>query len=313
VVSRMVDILLATYNSEQFLREQIDSILKQTNKEWRLLVRDDGSSDSTLEIIEEFAQLDPQRIHLISSSSSERAGPSSNFSALLQASTASYVMFCDHDDVWNPDKIDLSLSRMKETEASCEECVPVLVYTDLCVVDEQLSVVNPSCYKQQKINPQKIGIKNLLLQNVPTGCTMMLNRALVERVGLVPAGAVVHDHWVALVASCFGKTAYINQQTVLYRQHRDNFYGAADYGWAYFFKRGKDGLPAIRCRFYENVDQAQAFLNRYQNELSEELRAQLVQFVQLGTAGWIGRRRILIQGRIFKHGFRRNLGMFLVI
>jgi len=308
-----IQILLATYNSEHFLREQFDSILNQTYTDWELLIRDGGSLDDTLNQVDDFIRMQPKRVRLVQTTSGEKSNALSNFAALLQASSASHVMFCDHDDVWLPNKVVDTVKKMERAEAECGADTPILVYTDLIVVDEKLSGLNTSCFARQHIDPKKTDLRNLLLQNVPTGCTMLLNRALVEKVGEIPSFAVMHDYWVALVATCFGKMVYLDKPTLLYRQHEKNFYGAADYGWEYFLKRYRGGLGSIRRRFFENVNQAEAFLDRYKDDFSIEDRKMLGDFVRIKSAGWIARRKILIKHRIYKHGIRRNVGMFLVI
>jgi glycosyltransferase involved in cell wall biosynthesis len=307
-----IQILLSTFNSSTYLKEQIDSIIGQTDTDWELLVRDDGSTDDTLSIIDWFFKEYPGCVKLLPSNHGSR-GAYGSFSDLLQISTAPYVMFCDHDDVWDSEKVADTIRIMEKAEVKYGSDTPLLVYTDLSVVDEHLFVLNPSCFDQQNIDPSRVELRQLLLQNVPAGCTMLLNRALVEKVGEIPKAAVMHDHWVALVASCFGKMIYLDKPTVLYRQHSGNFYGAVDYGWGYFLGRYREGTTAIRRRFFKNVSQVEAFLGQYNEDLSSENRELLAAFSALKSTGWLERRKILINNRIWKHGVRRNIGMFLVI
>ena len=112
----MVEILLATYNSATFLQEQLNSIFSQDYQDWKLLVRDGGSEDETLDILHGYKEQYPDKITLLDPD--KKTGARENFSILLSASTAAYIMFCDHDDVWLPSKISISISRMKEYEIS---------------------------------------------------------------------------------------------------------------------------------------------------------------------------------------------------
>lgn len=307
----MIQILLSTYNSESYLQEQLDSLYGQVGVQIELLVRDDGSSDGTFGILEENIKKWGERLCFIQDE--KCVGVSRSYSLLLEASTAPYVMFCDHDDVWLSTKVLDSLEAMQLAEKQSGPDRPLLVYSDLQVVDDRLHEINSSCYDQQHVNPRKNSLNRILLQNVATGCTIMMNRALVGQVGWVPKEAVMHDHWVALVAACFGELIYLDKPTMLYRQHASNVFGAADYGWRYFINRWKQGVGTVRSRFYRHVIQGEALLNRYESELGQECREMLNAFAEVQSSNWVHRRMQLLRYRIFKHGVRRNAGMFLVI
>ena len=113
--SAEISICMATYNGEKYLKEQLDSILAQVNTDWKLLIRDDGSEDSTIEIIEDYAEKYPDKIELTTDSFG-RLGPCMSFSRLLDLADAEYIMFCDQDDVWLSNKIALTLGAMKQAE-----------------------------------------------------------------------------------------------------------------------------------------------------------------------------------------------------
>ena len=143
----MITILLATYNSGPYIREQIDSILAQTYSDWKLVVRDDLSTDNTVEIINEYICRYPDKISILDNhGESKRAYL--NFVELLKNVESEYYMFCDHDDVWLPNKIDLSIQRMKEIE---KQDIPVVVHTDMKVVDQDLNTINESFWKYSRI------------------------------------------------------------------------------------------------------------------------------------------------------------------
>ncbi len=302
----MIDILLATYNSSKYLEETIESILKQDYQEWRLLIRDGGSKDSTTQIIDKYTQTYKDKITFFPSSGSSCA--CENFSALLLKSSSDYIMFCDHDDVWLPHKISKSLAIIKKNEDDSGKNVPLMLFTDKYVVKNDLSVISNSYLKYQNLNPARIKLNYLLVQNVPSGCTIMINRAFADLCGEIPSQAVMHDHWLALIGATLGKIIFLDESTLLYRQHEENYLGASKYGWAYLFS-----IKDAREQFYKYVTQSECFLRHFKNQLSNKDIKLLTDFSSLNSLGWLNRRKILLRNKVFKTGLRRNIGMFLVI
>ena len=135
--SAKVDILLATYNGARFVERQIESVLEHVQPGWRILVRDDGSADGTVAVVQRIAACRPDCITLIADGG-QRLGAGGNFARLLKYADADYVMFCDQDDVWLPSRIQKPLARMKTLEDGLGPDTPILVHTDLAVVDEDL-------------------------------------------------------------------------------------------------------------------------------------------------------------------------------
>lgn len=312
-VNRMppkISIILATYNSAPYLNETIDSILRQDCSDWRLMISDGGSTDSTLEIIEQYTQKHPDKITMLSAEKSLFV--CENFSVLLDKSSSDYVMFCDHDDIWLPSKISKTRAAMKRAEQQYGNQTPLLVFTDTQVVDKNLNTLSNSNLKYQNLDPKRLDLNQLLLQNVPSGCTMMMNRRLVDLSKPIPPQAVMHDHWVSLVATAFGKIIFIDKPTMLYRQHDSNYYGASKYGWGHFLHRYRQGFDAVRRRQYLYIDQAAAFNDRYAQSLQPQHRQMLSELSQWSQLSWFRRRKLLIKHRMFKTGFRRNLGLFLI-
>jgi len=221
----MIDILMATYNGQKHLRDQIDSLLAQTNQDWQLLIRDDKSTDNTVAIIKEYAAKYSDKIKLLEDNCG-KVGASMNFHRLLENSTAEYIMFCDQDDVWLPQKIEVTLALMKATEATCPN-KPTLVHTDLKVVDSQLRTIAKSLWLYQGI-PLEFGndADRIMIQNVATGCTIMINK-IAKNISLpIPKEAVMYDWWIAINVAKHGRIVYASQQLVLYRQHSNNAVGA---------------------------------------------------------------------------------------
>ncbi|MFN2565742.1 MAG: glycosyltransferase family 2 protein [Gemmatimonadaceae bacterium] len=220
-------IVLSTYNGVPYLADQIESIRAQTAPEWRLYVRDDGSSDDTREQIARFAARDP-RIVVLSDDVGHLGAPSS-FATLLSHAYArgeAYIFLSDQDDVWLPNKAARMLAVATREETRVGAQVPLLVHSDLRVVSAGLELVHPSFFRYQRIDPHADAQPvRLLLRNAVTGCATLVNRALLERALPFPRVAM-HDWWLAQCAALFGHIALVDHAMVLYRQHGTNVFGA---------------------------------------------------------------------------------------
>jgi glycosyltransferase involved in cell wall biosynthesis len=242
-----VDIVMSVYNGEKFLAEQLDSLVSQTYKNWRLIVRDDGSSDSSVKILHEYCNRHPDKIVLVSDEPG-RLGACQGFARAMKYSSADYMMFCDQDDVWFPNKVGLSVAEILRLEALTPG-TPIAVYTDLTVVDEKLSELDQSFWKYNQINPNHNSLNSLILDNVATGCTMIVNRALIDLALPIPSEGIVHDWWFALICSIYGRLGFLNDKTMLYRQHLGNEVGAQDFRLSVRLRRFLDSPRA----FYERT------------------------------------------------------------
>jgi glycosyltransferase involved in cell wall biosynthesis len=224
----MIDILLATCNGEKYLSQQIDSIITQTYKDWQLLIRDDLSSDNTVKTIKNYTHKYPDKIRLIEDNKGH-LGLVRNFEALLESAQSEYIMFCDQDDVWLSNKIELTLNTMKAAEQTWPN-TPLLVHTDLKVVDETLNPIAESFWKLHRISPESdCLLKKIIYRNIVTGCTVMINKKAKEISMPFPPEANIHDWWIALNAAKYGKIIHTDTPTVLYRQHAANIVGARKY------------------------------------------------------------------------------------
>jgi glycosyltransferase involved in cell wall biosynthesis len=223
-----VEVLLATYNGDGFLSEQIDSIFEQDYPTLRVLASDDGSQDATGKILAEYGHRFPDRFHLLESKSSTGSAKL-NFLRLMKAATGTYVCFADQDDVWLPNKVSRCMEAMQEVEVRHGKALPLLIFTDLRVVDRQLRMMHPSLWKQLNVNPESIHrLEQLVGRSVVTGCTALINRPLLELARSMPPEAPMHDRWIGMLAATMGAAAIVADQTVLYRQHESNVVGAAE-------------------------------------------------------------------------------------
>lgn len=225
----MIHILMSTYNGDRYLTEQLDSIITQTYTDWRLFVRDDGSSDDTIQILESYASKEP-RIALIQDE--ENLGACHSFERLLALSEgADYYAFCDQDDVWKQNKLALSVAAIQQEETQHPD-KPIIVHTDLQVVDEQLTEIAPSFWEYGGIHPEILdnNVHYLAICNSVTGCAMLMNNAARKVVLPFPSTVFMHDAWIGIrVLDQGGVIVPTPTPTILYRQHRANVCGAQRY------------------------------------------------------------------------------------
>lgn len=214
-----VNILLSTYNGERFLAEQIKSIQEQTYTEWKLLIRDDGSTDQTRFIIEQFVAED-ERIRFINTENEGNVGVIESFYRLLKYEKADIYFFSDQDDVWLPEKVALSLAEAQKRPVE----QPLMVYMDLTVVNQNLEVLFDSMIRSQSHHANTSLVEELT-ENTVTGGVAMVNHALAE-LWTDTEDIIMHDWYLALLATAFGELVYIDQPGELYRQHDNNVLGA---------------------------------------------------------------------------------------
>ena len=214
-----VNILMSTYNGQQFLAEQIRSIQDQSYTDWTLFIRDDGSSDNTKEILKDFEHQD-SRIHLIDSDKSDNLGVIKSFHKLVNHDRADFYFFSDQDDVWLPNKLELSLKEAQNYPAD----LPLMVYMDLKVVNQDLEIMTESMVKSQSHHANTELVQELT-ENTVTGGVAMINHTLAE-MWQETDDILMHDWYLALLASAFGNLVFIDQPGELYRQHSDNVLGA---------------------------------------------------------------------------------------
>ncbi len=293
-------ILLSTYNGAKYLKNQIDSLVSQTYDDFRIIARDDGSSDESFQILKSY-----DKIEIVDSR--QNLGAKGSFAELLEYAVkhtdGEFFMFCDQDDVWKNYKIKKTLAKMQEMQHECGD-IPLLVHSDVVVADEGLEVMAGSFWKFQNIDPKRDALSHLMLQNVVTGCTMMINRKLANLVGKIPTEAIMHDWWIAIVASCFGKIGWVDEPLMLYRQHSSNDTGAKRYGLGYFVKRFVQ-----KQSFNKYTIQAKVFGKLYDELLEERERVLLNGFSKIDTMGWFEKRVFLLRWSVLKNGFVRNVGL----
>lgn len=281
-----VDVLLATYNGEKYVQEQIESILNQTYQNIHLIISDDGSKDNTREIIKEYEKKDER---VTTYFQEKNLGYIKNFEFLMKQVESNYYMFSDQDDVWLPKKIEKAMQTLEEEKAD-------LVFGDLEVVNQELQTVYPSFGDFMKLNRKiqkcKNGYEMNYLYNCVTGCTMLAKKETIEKCLPLPNHSkyVAHDHWIALVVSLEGKLAYIPEKYIKYRQHGNNEIGTDKI--SHKFKR----MDQVRDLFLEvklgvfgtYIEQKETFPKDIQekNQKAYDYYERLTKIKRINLKGW---------------------------
>lgn len=294
-------ILLTTYNGEKYIGEMLDCLMLSKNRaSFVVYVRDDGSSDLTVSILNKYTSQYTKDLKVFLG---ENIGPVKGFDFLLQEALNeghNYFMFADQDDIWTEDKVELFLERLRNSDSTN----PFMVHSDLFVVSDKLELISPSFWKYQNLNPKKASFNRLLIQNVITGCTIGINRALAKLASPFPKEAIMHDWWLSLVASTFGKIDVINKPLVYYRQHSSNTIGAQKYS----LKWSKIRAPFVISKY---TNQANTFYTKYSDIMNTKQRRGVVSFVNLYSTGKLAATWLILRHSYYKSGTVRNIGLFL--
>lgn len=234
-----VAILLATYNSADYLSQQLDSLFNQTYKDWHIFIHDDGSTDNTLEIVDEYSRRFGKITIL--KDDKKRLGATFNFVHILDNVTSKYYMFCDHDDIWLPEKIGRAIFEIEKQEKSFPQS-PIVLHTDLILVDKDLKVISDSLWNYTRIRPELLKDRRYgLVSSLITGCTLAINNfAKIQLAVDFPSDKdFLHDAWIGLQA-IYAKNAIIislDKSDILYRLHGRNESGVPKIGMKYYIKR----------------------------------------------------------------------------
>ncbi len=313
-MNHQIDILLAIYNGSAYIIPQLQSILAQTYQDFHIIIRDNYSEDDTIALIESFAEQHPEKITLIRGK--ENLGVRGNFATLAAHAAAPYIMFSDGDDIWLPAKIADTLALMRKNETSFGKSMPILIHTDLTVVDKNLNVIDTSFWSYSHIKPTKDSLNRLLIKNVITGCTMMINQSLLTLALPIPQEAIMHDYWIGLVASTFGKIDLLKTPTLLYRQHGKNDTGAKHF-WSHLFKMGKEtfsheGRHLLRKRISRHILQAEQFLKHYRHLLDPTSYQICSEYIALPQTHRYKRLFLILKNRYFGHSIFHTLGIIIL-
>ncbi|MGE5269739.1 MAG: glycosyltransferase family 2 protein, partial [Thiohalocapsa sp.] len=301
-----------------FLPEQLASLERQTHVDWRLIARDDGSTDVSAAIVAAFADRHRDRVRILRDGRT-RLGSCANFAALLEASDAPYFMFCDQDDVWLPGKIAEMLRRLQAIEARRGAQVPILVHSDLILVDTKLAELHPSFWRYSRLLDPSAPRRpaRIMVQNYVTGCASIGNAAL-RRVALpIPPEARLHDWWMALAAALLGEIAEHETPTTLYRQHGSNEVGAKlatlVASLTRILRTRAAAVRELRQSLLRSEEQAAAFAAAHEHELPPQQRRTLCEFAHLSEAGFWRRKSFLLRRNLWPDYWLHTLAFLLLL
>lgn len=314
--SSAVDVILPTFNQAPYIQQFLASLSSQTTSDWRLLARDDVSSDETPAILQRWQSHLGSRMEILSDSGKVNLRYHGNFSRLLAESTAPYVMLADPDDVWMADKIEASVAVIKRMEDVCGASTPCLAHSDLFMVDRELRPIAPSLWSYQGLYPKRFRtLSRFLVENTVWGCTLVANRALVNLAGATPEAAFHTDWWMGLVASTFGRIEVIDRPTIYWRRHGANISQTSS-----MLERLSDVLrpsnslhQRLQSIMVENLERAAAFHRRYDHLLSEKHKRTLSAFQSLPNLSPVQRRLAIIKYHFLFTSHRRTLGSLVYV
>lgn len=305
----IITILLATYNGGDYLPIQLDSILNQTYHHWRVVVSDDGSTDQTVDILAGYQKKYPDKFCLLETKKPLNSARD-NFFHLINHCDRGYVMFCDQDDVWYADKIVTTLGEMMKIE---DKTRPALVFTDLEVVDANLNVIAPSFMRFSKLDGTRTALRQLLVQNVVTGCTSMANESLLYMMHEVQDSKDIrmHDWWLALIASSFGEVSFLDRPTMKYRQHASNTIGAKDTRKLKYLLKKVFAKGHLRETLRATAKQATRFEEVYGDRMPVQQRNLIKEYSMIYSKRKLARIWCIYKNRIFKYGLVRKIAQMI--
>lgn len=253
-----IEILLATYNGEKYVGEQIDSIINQTYNNWELLIRDDNSKDRTLEILKEYEKKD-KRIKVIEDKKGN-LGFVKNFEELLNNSKEDWVMFSDQDDYWLENKIEKYVAILN---TSSEDILkkPLLIHSNSFICDDNLEIIKDEFINSKIAN--KYNEDDFYFAYFVQGSTVLINRAIIDLALPFSKNVTVHDRYFHLLAEFLGKRIFINESLIKYRQHSNNKIGAKSSVISkilkkrYFHTEDRELILEIQKKYKDNLETEQ--------------------------------------------------------
>ncbi|MEM0955565.1 MAG: glycosyltransferase family 2 protein [Pseudomonadota bacterium] len=296
-------VLLATHNGAPWLPEQLDSLLRQNHPALHIVVRDDASTDDTPNLLRRWCERTPGRVTLLTNHSDSAEGHRANFSALvthaLQCRDEPFVLFCDQDDIWHPNKVSVLLACMPESKE------PALVFSDMRVLGPSDGPVAASFLRHQSLSA-RAPLPRLLVQNHVSGCASVVNRAALELAWPLPEAALIHDWWLALVCASAGTLAYKDQALLDYRQHGSNSIGAPGYNTRYLWQRAAGERRTGLRMVYAQAAALEARLRERGRPIPEALSGLL----EIRGKSRFVRFKSLLSGGYTRSGWIRNLPLW---
>lgn len=311
----MVGVLLATYNGEKFIGQQIESILAQTYADFKLIIADDCSTDNTYMVADSYRVRFPQKIVLYKNKF-PTGSAKGNFFCMFEkySKEFDYIIFADQDDVWLLQKLEKMMFRMKQLEKKYTKDIPILVHSNLSVTDENLNIIYNDMEKLTSASSHSLN--RLLVENSITGNSMLINKKLIE-IYKEPKDCIMHDWWFALIASSLGKISFIKEPLTLYRQHEKNSLGVAKINIFNEVKKRIKNYKKEKKRVRENYNlmfkQAQSLYNYYNKDMRKDKKRTVQEFLKLKEKKRIEKIISIIRNRFYKSTFPMTIGQMFNI
>ena len=319
-------VILCTYNGEKYLEKQIKSIMEQDREDFCLLYSDDGSTDSTKAILQSLQEKYGRRMRAFPRPM-HSGSPAKHFLSILSAlakgeveiDNLEYIFLADQDDDWFPDKLSKTISVIKEEERKFGESLPILCHTDCSLVNSRGELLAKSYRRYQKLPGASCRFSRLLLQNHVTGASVGINKALLQYCKEIPEQVKMHDHWLALLANCFGEIQYLPYATYAYRQHGENVLGAKK---ASVLKECEERLAASKEKDKEDTiyssyralfAQGRELKRLFGERLPEIKRKVLDAFLSLEGKSRLGKITTMALFGIYPYPLYRGIGAMLFL
>ena len=305
------DVILAVWNGQDYLPAMLDSLLSQTTSEFNVLVRDDGSTDGSREILENYKQKFDGRLSVIAGEPTRSA--TANFAILMRETKADYVLFADQDDVWRPEKVGLTLRSLKEAEAKYGRSTPIYFATDIEVANKDLELINPSYWKWKRLKASRMSkLSQSLICVSIQGMASGINRALLDLANPVSAKAISHDWWTQLIAAAMGKVICDPTTTALYRVHGGNASIPKPVGVLPYLRLGLDA-SFLRRGLGRRIEQADALADALAGRMPPDKLKIIRRFTRLQSQGFLQRRWTLVSGNYLYHDLVRSVATFVLM
>lgn len=319
-------VILCTYNGEKYLEKQIKSIMEQDREDFCLLYSDDGSTDGTKAILQSLQEKYGRRITAFPRPM-HSGSPAKHFLSILSAlakgevetENLEYIFLADQDDEWFPDKLSKTISVIKEEERKFGESLPILCHTDCSLVNSRGELLAKSYRRYQKLPGASYRFSRLLLQNHVTGASVGINKALLQYCKEIPEQVKMHDHWLALLANCFGEIQYLPYASYAYRQHGENVLGAKkasvskEWEERLSASKEKDKEEIIHSSYRALFAQGRELKRIFGDELPEIKRKVLEAFLSLEGKNRLGKITTMALFGIYPYPLYRGIGAMLFL
>lgn len=264
-----IEILMATYNGEKYIGEQINSIINQTYTNWNLLIRDDGSKDKTLNIIKKYEKMD-NRIILIRDNK-DNLGFVKNFEELLKKSRTEFVMFSDQDDYWLENKIEKYVEVIEKLDKKKLE-KPLLIHSNSYICDKNLKILEEKFIDSNIAGEKKS--KSIFFYYIVQGATVLINRNLIKKVIPFSNNVKLHDRYFHLISEFLGNRIFINESLMKYRQHGNNEIGVS---------KGSIIKKILKKRYFEESDRNLILEIKQKNEkeIKKDVKREIDEYLEL--------------------------------